>query len=149
MNSRTTQPPRVDAEDDGGDIERLCDLAARAGLIRGVAPALRACAGYDPALDCCVVYFRLVEDEEGRPDDHRDVVAAELERWQFCLLATGAAEPVRGEDPAYCLLVDASNDDVTDLRAAIVRADGWWSRGWPRSQALTGPVGCRRSESDA
>ena len=130
-------------------LERLCDLAAdRAGLIRGVAPALRACAGFDPALDCCVVYYRLGKREEDRLDAHRDVVVAELERWEFRLMATGSAEQVLGEDPAYCLLVDASDDDVTDLRAAMVRADAWWTRGWPRPKSLNGPAGCRRGKGD-
>ena len=90
---------------------------------------MKACAGYDPAPDCCVAYDRLGKGEEDRLDDHRDVVVAEQERWGFRLTATGPAERVLGEDPAYCLLVDASNDDVTDLRAAVVRAADWWARG--------------------
>ena len=130
-------------------VERLCGLAAdRAGLIRGVAPALKACAGHDPALGCCVVYYRLGKGEDDLLDAHRDVVVAELERWQFRLLATGAAERALGEDPAYCLLVDASNDDVTDLRAAMVKADAWWTRGWPRPERLSEPAGCRRGGQD-
>ena len=153
MNTRIEQPDpappaeRLDSEVDDRQIERLCDLAAvRAGLIRGVAPALKACAGYDPALDCCVVYYRLGKGEEGRLDEHRDVVVAELERWQFRLLATGAAERVLGEDPAYCLLIDASNDDVTDLRAAAVRVENHWADDWPGPETLNGPAGCWRGE---
>ena len=153
MNTCIEQPDpapsarRLAPDGEGSSVERLCDLAAdRAGLIRGVAPALKACAGYGPALDCCVVYYRLGKGEEGRLDEHRDIVVAELERWQFRLLATGAAERVLGEDPAYCLLVDASNDDVTDLRAATVRADQWWARGWPEPETLDGPAGCWRGE---
>ena len=122
--------------------------ADRAGLIRDVAPALKACAGSDPALDCCVVYYRLGKGQEDLLDVHRDVVVAELESWQFRLLATGAAERVLGEDPVYCLLVDASNDDVTDLRAAMVGADAWWTRGWPRPERLNGPAGCWRGKED-
>ena len=153
MNINNTQPepatlPRLHAcVGDDRQIERLCDLAAdRAGLIRGVAPALKACAGYDPALDCCVVYYCLGKGEEGRLDEHRDVVVAELERWGFRLMATGAAERVLGEDPAYCLLIDASNDDVTDLRAAVVRVENWVARGWPEPETLNGPAGCWRGE---
>ena len=153
MSTRIEQldpaPPAERLDSEGGDrqIERLCDLAAvRTGLIRGVAPALKACAGYDPGLDCCVVYYRLGKGEEDRLDEHRDVVVAELERWQFRLLATGPAERALGEDPAYSLLVDASNDDVTDLRAAMVRADQWWARGWPEPETLDGPAGCWRGE---
>ena len=127
--------------------ERLCDLAASsAALIRGVAPSLRACAGYDPALECCVLYYRLGKGEDELLDVHRDIVVGELERWEFRLLATGPAADVSGEDPAYCLLVDASNDDVIDLRAAMVRADRHWADGFPPPTALTGPAGCWRGE---
>ena len=75
-----------------------------------------------------------------------DIVVAELERWRFRLMATGPAEQVSGEDPAYCLLVDASNDDVTDLWAAAVRADRHRARGWPGPRTLDGPAGCWRGE---
>ena len=62
----------VRPEDHDRRVERLCDLAAdRAGLIRGVAPALKACAGYDRVLDCCAVYYRLGKGEEDRLDEHR------------------------------------------------------------------------------
>ena len=155
MNARTAKPNRIipsrpaDAVGRDRRVERLCDLAAnRAGLIRGVAPALRACAGFDPALDCCVVYYRLGKGEEDLLDAHRDVVVAELERWEFRLLATGAAAGVLDEDPAYCLLVDAANDDVADLRAAMVKADDWWTRGWPRPKTLNGPAGAWRGVDD-
>ena len=155
MNAHTTRRNHIvpsqttGVGDENRRLERLCGLAAdRAGLIRGVAPALRACGGYDPALDCCVVYYRLGKGEQNMMDAHRDVVVAELERWQFRLLATGAAERVLGEDPAYCLVVDASNDDVADLRAAMVKADAWWTRGWPRPERLNGPTGCRRGRED-
>ena len=155
MNTYATPVPIAAASDadalaNGAPaIEHLCDLAAdRAALIRGVAPALRACAGYDPALGCCVVYYRLGKGEGGLVSDHRDVMVAELERWCFRLLATGPAADVPGEDPAYCLLVDAGNDDVTDLRAAMVKADRYWTGGWPAPETLTGPAGCWRGAED-
>ena len=106
-------------------IERLCDFATdRAGLIRGAAPDLRACAGFDPALGRCVVYFRLGKGE--RFEEHREVAIAELDRWDFRLLASGSAPAIVGEDDAYCLLIDADWNDVPDLRAAMLKAVIAW-----------------------
>ena len=148
MSARTAHPADpvpaqyIDAGNGGGDIQRLCDLAAeRAGVIRGVAPALLACAGFDPALNCCVFYFRLAKDEEDCSDEHRDVVVAELDRWQFSLLASGSAERIAGEDPAYCLLVEATWDDVPDLRAAMLKTVRAWEHGWHLDDAGAGSAG--------
>ena len=131
MNSSLTNPATSERlqltppEDADHLIEDLCALATQhAALIRGVAPELRACGGFDPALGCCVVYFRL--DQEAEADAHRDVAVREFERWGFRPLASGSAPVCEGEQPGYCLLVDAGAEDVPDLRAAILKAIIAW-----------------------
>ena len=155
MNARTAKPNRTissqpaDAVGHGRRVERLCDLTRKSGRadprrrprparLRGIRSGARLLRRLLPPR----------QGEEDLLDAHRDVVVAELERWEFRLLATGAAVDVLDEDPAYCLLVDAANDDVVDLRAAMVKADDWWVRGWPRPKTLNGPAGAWRGVDD-
>ena len=72
---------------------------------------------------------RLGDLAAGRAGLIRGVAVAEFDRRDFRLLASGPAEPIPGEDPAYRLLVGATWDDVPDLRAATVRIDRAWPAG--------------------